>query len=345
MSMSSLVCVLLIEASTELMLLLWTKKVQFISYLSSSLLSIAKLIIRFVINMTISVIEKTSTQVLPDLSCSLSSSTSIVFSLGSFNSEVVPSWVAIDSNTGLLTITSPEVEQDTNYNFYVNAMITDLTLQTQKQIKLTVKDWSTWGSQTAKSLSITVQSIIGVVMIVSVITSMLNVSSGSNFWLLINEAQLFFLLLLARAYIPDDVKLVITGLKFALNLPFYFSFNSMPAYNSVIDNFNFELSNNSLSYVGVSSDSSVYNTAPFFVFTLIVIVCHLVVIVLIQLLRKCKIDWKWGWVVKKMIWIFEKIYNLLFFLATTFELGLKYNWIFNMNMTVNCSTTFCIFFE
>ena len=102
----------------------------------------------------VSVIEKTSTQVLPDLSCSLSSSTSIVFSLGSFNSEVVPSWVTIDVSTGILTITSPEVEQDTNYNFNVNAMITGLTLQTQKQVKLIVKDWSTWGSQTAKTLSI-----------------------------------------------------------------------------------------------------------------------------------------------------------------------------------------------
>ena len=126
---------------------------------------------------SVSVTEKTSTQVLPDLSCSLSSSTSIVFSLGSFNSEVVPSWVAVDVNTGLLTITSPEVEQDTKYSFYVNAMITGLTLQTQKQVKLTVKDWSTWGSQTAKTLRITVQLIVGVVMIVSVITSMLNVSS------------------------------------------------------------------------------------------------------------------------------------------------------------------------
>ena len=262
---------------------------------------------------SLSVIEKTSTQVLPDLSCSLSSSTSIVFSLGSFNSEVVPSWVVVDANTGMLTITSPEVEQDKNYNFNVNATITGLILQTQKQIKLTVKDWNTWGSQTANILRITVQSVIGVVMVASVISSMLNVSSGSSIWLLINEVQLFFLLLLTRAYIPDDVKLVVTGLKFALNPTFYFSFNSMPAYNSVIDKFNFELSNNSLSNVGVNSDSSVYNTAPLFVSLLVIIVCHFAVIVFKKLLSKCKTDWKWGWIVKIMIWIVEKIYNLLSF--------------------------------
>ena len=157
------------------------------------------------------------------------------------------------------------------------------------------------------------QSIVWVVMVISVISSMLSVSSGSSIWLLINEVQLFFLLLVTRAYIPDDVKLAITGLKFALNPYFYFSFNTMSAYNTVIDNFNFELNSYSLSYVGVSSDSSVYNTAPFFVTMLIVIVCHLVVIVFMKLLAKCKTDWKWGWLVKIMIRITEKICNLLFF--------------------------------
>ena len=262
---------------------------------------------------SVSVSEETSTQVLPDLSCSLSSSTSIVFSLGSFNNEVVPSWVAVDVNTGLLTITSPEVEQDTNYNFYVNAMITGLTFQTQKQIKLTVKDWSTWGSQTAKILSIIIQSTVGVVMIVSVIMNIFSVSSGSSVWLMINQTQLFFLLLLTRAYIPDDVKLVITGLKFALNLPFYFSFSKISTYNSIIDNFNFELSNYSLSYVGVSSDSSVYNIAPFIATLLIVIVLHLLVIIFMKLFTVCSADWVWYWLVKIMKWITEKLYNILTF--------------------------------
>ena len=53
---------------------------------------------------SLSVIEKTSTQVLPDLSCSLSSSTSIVFSLGSYNNVNAPSWISVDANTGILTI-------------------------------------------------------------------------------------------------------------------------------------------------------------------------------------------------------------------------------------------------
>ena len=89
---------------------------------------------------SLSVIEKTSTQVLPDLSCSLSISTSIVFSLGGDNNMDVPSWISIDTNTGLLTIASPEVDKDTNYSFNVNAVITGVSQQIKKSIKLIVKD-------------------------------------------------------------------------------------------------------------------------------------------------------------------------------------------------------------
>ena len=159
-------------------------------------------------NQSLSVVEKTKTQVLPDLSCSLSSSTSIVFSLGSDNNMDVPSWISIDTNTGLLTIASPEVNKDTSYSFNVNAVITGVSQQIKKSIKLIVKDWSTWGSKEAMELTISIQSIIWVIIIVSVITCMLNVASISSLWSLINQVQLFFLLLITRAYIPDDVKLV-----------------------------------------------------------------------------------------------------------------------------------------
>ena len=157
---------------------------------------------------SLSVIEKTSTQVLPDLSCSLSISTSIVFSLGGDNNMDVPSWISIDTNTGLLTIASPEVDKDTNYSFNVNAVITGVSQQIKKSIKLIVKDWSTWGSKEAMGLTISIQSIVWVIIIVSVITSMLNVASISSLWSLINQVQLFFFLLITRAYIPDDVKFV-----------------------------------------------------------------------------------------------------------------------------------------
>ena len=195
----------------------------------------------------------------------------------------------------------------------MNAVITGVSQQIQKLIKLVVTNWTTWGSQTAKVLSITVMSIVVVVFITSSISSVINLLSGSSIWSLINQVQLFFLLLLTRAYIPDDVKLVITGLKFALNLPSYFSFSSITAYNSSLNNFNFELSNNSLSYVGVSSDSSVYNITPFIVTMLAMLAVHLVVLILNKLLAMCRTDWRWGWLVKFVKWVTEKLFNFLTF--------------------------------
>ena len=272
---------------------------------------------------SLSVIEKTNTQVLPDLSCSLSNSTSVMFSLCSYNNVNAPSWIAIDANTGLLTINSPEVDQNTNYSFYVNAVTTGVSQQIQKLIKLTVTNWTTWGSQTAKVLSITVMSIVAIVFITSTISSILNSQSSWSVWLLINQVQIFFLLLLTRAYIPDDVKLVITGLKFALNPTSYFSFNSITAYNSALNNFDFELNNNSLSYVGVNSDSSVYNLSPFIVTMLAMLAVHLVVLVLSKLLTKCRTDWRWGWLIKFMKWATEKLFKFLtfsFYIRTVLEM-------------------------
>ena len=195
----------------------------------------------------------------------------------------------------------------------MNAGITGVSQKIQKLIKLVVTNWTTWGSQTAKVLSMTVMSIVAVVFITSSISSVINLLSGSSIWSLINQVQLFFLLLLTRAYIPDDVKLVITGLKFALNPPSYFSFSSISTYNSALNNFNFELSNNSLSDIGVNSDSSVYNITPFIVTMLAMLAVHLVVLVFNKLLPKCRTDWRWGWLIKFVKWITEKLFNFLTF--------------------------------
>ena len=68
---------------------------------------------------TILVSENSITQILPNLPCSSSSSTSIVYSLASYNGAAVPSWITVDSTSGLLKITAPEVSADTsNYFLY-----------------------------------------------------------------------------------------------------------------------------------------------------------------------------------------------------------------------------------
>ena len=192
-------------------------------------------------------------------------------------------------------------------------MISGITQQAQKFIKLKVTSWSTWVLQTAKTLSTTVQSLVATTVVISMATNILNSASASSIWSLINQIQLFFLLLLTRSFIPDDIKYIISYLKIAINLPAYFSFSSLSIYNSIINNFDFELSNNSLNSVGVNSDSSVYNTSPFIITVLITIIVHFPVLILIKLIMNYKTDWFWSRIIKVIKWSTKKIFYLLTF--------------------------------
>ena len=104
----------------------------------------------------------------------------------------------------------------------------------------------------------------------------------------------------------------VTGLKIILNPPNYFKYNAITSYNSIINSFDFDLSNKSLNYNGVNSDSSVYNTAPFFLTLLAVIIFHLFVLIFKKLLSKCSFDW-WSCLAKFLKMILEKWYNMLTF--------------------------------
>ena len=85
-----------------------------------------------------SVTESTTSTQVPSLSCSFSGSTSIVFSLSSYNLAVVPSFVSIDSATGVLTTVAPSVPSSTTYSFYITATISGVSSPVQKVINLTV---------------------------------------------------------------------------------------------------------------------------------------------------------------------------------------------------------------
>ena len=64
----------------------------------------------------------TYTELSPTLTCSSSGTTSIAYSIGSYNGASVPSWISIDAS-GTLKITNPSVTSATDYSFYVNSQI------------------------------------------------------------------------------------------------------------------------------------------------------------------------------------------------------------------------------
>ena len=96
-----------------------------------------------------SVVEGNSASFNPSLSCSFHGTTSISFSLSSYGSSAIPSWVSINSNTGVLTITaSPSVSLNTEFVFYVTSTVSGVASPVHKLIKLTVTDNPQQNSQT-----------------------------------------------------------------------------------------------------------------------------------------------------------------------------------------------------
>ena len=93
---------------------------------------------------TFSITENNEVQLSPSLPCSHSGSTSITYSIGDYNGNVVPSWISIDPNTGLLTILSKNLSSDTQIDFQI--ISTSSGIDTQKVIRLSILDWvvSNW---------------------------------------------------------------------------------------------------------------------------------------------------------------------------------------------------------
>ena len=148
-----------------------------------------------------------------DLPCSSSGSTSISFSFGNYNGGSVPSWIQIDSNTGVLNITTPDISQDIEFNFYIYSgmSVSSNLVQIPKLIKFKVLNcnaqnwekcqfksnsiWALWNSgyilhnggwiiptETAKGLKTTTQSIMASAAWILVVMSVFNTSSLSSLW-------------------------------------------------------------------------------------------------------------------------------------------------------------------
>ena len=122
---------------------------------------------------------------------------------------------------------------------------------------------------------------------------------------------MFFLLILTRAFIPDDVITIITGSSFALNPTMYIPFKRIGIYKSIIENFNFGLSNQLLDPLGFKSDSIVYSNASSFILILIVLTLHSFIYLFSKLLSRWKSDGAWSWLIKITIRIVKKFYEIL----------------------------------
>ena len=84
------------------------------------------------------ILESTTSQVLPDLPCSISGTTTINYSISNYMTSIAPSWVTINSLTGVLSIVAPEVSSNTEYDLYVNSAVSGVSSSIQKLIKIII---------------------------------------------------------------------------------------------------------------------------------------------------------------------------------------------------------------
>ena len=146
--------------------------------------------------------------------------------------STVPSWVVIDSVSGILSINAPDVSSNTEYDFYINSAVSGVSNPIQKLIKLIItncatKNWKKcistnsltcetclsgyvlssgmWdipkASDTAKALSKTTTSLVITTTGIVVLTSMINTASIANLWMTINQLQLFIFIILWKIFL------------------------------------------------------------------------------------------------------------------------------------------------
>ena len=289
-----------------------------------------------------SITENNAVQVFPSVPCSISGSSTIIFSIGSYNGVIPPSWITIDSITGSLNITTPDVSIDKEFAFYINSVISGVSTSISKIIKIKVLNCnvencqrclsssnsncsscnsgyylhnSAWftPSKTAQSLQTTNQAIMASVAGIVAVASVLNTSSLSSLWSMMNQVQLFFLLFLTRAFIPLDVKTIISGNSIALNLPQYFNFQKLDFYSSALSYFDFSLSDQNFDSLNIQSDSSLYNLNPTLILGILLVLFHFIILLLRYLLSKTETTGKWSKFLFIIKWIISKIFNILTF--------------------------------
>ena len=135
------------------------------------------------------------------------------------------------------------------------------------------------------------------------------------------------MLLLTRAFIPDSIKIVISGPDFALNPFESISFLQTKNYGSWTDKFNFKLNDSSLESLTIKSLSTMYNAVSFFASLLYVVILHLLIFSLKILIAK----WRSG---GKLARAFYSLINRIFeFLTFSFYIRLMIE--FNVFITVS----------
>ena len=262
---------------------------------------------------SISFVYSTINTYTPSLTCSGSSATTLQYSLANYGLFTVPSWVVINSSTGILTITAPIVTSDTEYDFYVQTQASAYSFSSNKLIKLTIKAPAPSASAVAQALGKYIFSLIIITCAVVIVLSLMKLTTTLSFWAMVGQMQMLFLIFLTRSATSEDVREVVRRSDFTMNIFYYISLSKINFYDKIYSNIDFQLSTSSLADVGLKSDSSIYNIYPVYSVIILVILVHLCLHFLLPLILEIKNDGRWGSFGRALKWTFRKLDSIMKF--------------------------------
>ena len=124
---------------------------------------------------------------------------------------------------------------------------------------------------------------------------------------------MYFLLLLIRSFIPNDVKTVIKGSKFTLNISEYIPFKQIRLYESFISMFGYKLNDSQLNLLDLNSDSTTYNILSLTILIFAISLFHSLVFILYKLCFNNSSERRNSWLTKTSNWIVNKTFKILTF--------------------------------
>ena len=137
-------------------------------------------------------------------------------------------------------------------------------------------------SESAQKMSSGSKAVSGIGAGAVIGVSLLNLSSITAIWSLVNQFQLFLLLLLTQTPVPDDIKGMILGNGL---MSFNFSmipFDKIPKVQKMLNSVGFKQKNIYLKTIGVQTGSGLNNNFGF----LLTLITFLILHPLILLLKK-----------------------------------------------------------
>ena len=211
-----------------------------------------------------------------NLTCSQGGNTLIAYSLMAASGSTLPAWASIDSSTGKLSGTAPNVTALTTFSIVVASDSVSFAVSSTKTFNLEVEVGSGSGGGGGSSLpeevitaitvtAISLATVIATCAAISLTFALYPSFSGastvtfSSLWSLINQLQLLMFLTLLDTFIHEDVLAFIEGYDFVLINFNFIALRDIPIINIPSDSMNVEQPFEPLSALDLESRSTITN--------------------------------------------------------------------------------------